>query len=149
MCYIVTYGPWHIKTILKMIHFNIIIKSMRHFMESVGVCWSVSGPFFTRHPIYCTVIVCCPVDTSMFKVLTWLFTLGVFLQLISQKFQRASSGQTLPLEFDFSFFENWKWPGYCPVTCLFLWYLQNFQFLFANCPETPMNFEPCSMEANV
>ena len=38
------------KTILKMIHFNIIIKSMRHFLGSVGVRGSVRGPFCTRHP---------------------------------------------------------------------------------------------------
>ena len=39
-----------IKTNLKMIHFNIIIKSRRHFLGSVGVRESVRGPFFTRHP---------------------------------------------------------------------------------------------------
>ena len=34
---------------IKMIPFNIIIKSMRHFLGSVGVRGSVRGPFFTRH----------------------------------------------------------------------------------------------------
>ena len=40
-----------IKTILKNdTFFSIIIKSVRHFLGSVGVRGSVRGPFFTRHP---------------------------------------------------------------------------------------------------
>ena len=49
MCYIVTYERWLSKQSKKMIHFNIIIKSMRHFLGSIGVRGSVRGPFFTRH----------------------------------------------------------------------------------------------------
>ena len=37
------------KIVLKMIHFSIIIKSMRHFLGSVMVRGSVKGLFFTRH----------------------------------------------------------------------------------------------------
>ena len=39
-----------IKTILKNdTFFSILIKSMRHFLGSVGVRGSVRGPFFTKH----------------------------------------------------------------------------------------------------
>ena len=38
-----------IKTILKNDHFNILIKSMRHSLGSVGVRGSVRGLFFTKH----------------------------------------------------------------------------------------------------
>ena len=37
----------------KMIQFIIIIKSMRHFLGSVGVRGSVRGQCFTRHRVCC------------------------------------------------------------------------------------------------
>ena len=45
-----------IKRVFKMIHFNIIIKSMRYFLGSVGVRGSVRGPFFTRHLVIVIII---------------------------------------------------------------------------------------------
>ena len=38
-----------IKPVLKMIHFNTIIESMRHFLGSIRVFGYVRGPIFTRH----------------------------------------------------------------------------------------------------
>ena len=55
MGYMVTHGPWLSKQSEIIIHFNIIIKIMKHFLGSVRICGSVRGLFFTRnlhvHPI--------------------------------------------------------------------------------------------------
>ena len=53
MGYMVTHGPWLSKQSEIIIHFNIIIKIMKHFLGSVTICGSVRGLFFTRnlHPI--------------------------------------------------------------------------------------------------
>ena len=47
-----------VKTILKMIHFSSIIKSMRHFLGSVGVHGSVRGQFLPDTPFPCVRVRC-------------------------------------------------------------------------------------------
>ena len=49
MGYMVTHGPWPSKQSQIIIHFNIIIKNMKHFLGSIEIRGSVRGPFFTRH----------------------------------------------------------------------------------------------------
>ena len=59
-----------IKTVLKIIHFNTIIKTMRHFLGSVGVrgYGSVRGPFFTKHPCIWNTGSCAQANRPVFKV---------------------------------------------------------------------------------